>query len=140
MSEIIYDETKKVAVAPFFEAAPIPVGKIPHDATQVSTYGNAINATTTIYTVTTGKTLYCSVAVYSVQNESGSAGNSYILVSNASDVIQYIFVRRRVPAGDGSSEALSFCPPLEIPAGYKLKAYSQIADLRTTFYVHGYEI
>lgn len=115
-------------------------GRIPSGATQVATASGAVNAVVTIYTVTAGKTLYLSQMTVTVMNDSGATQWYEVYINNASDVFQYVIIS----ANDGNASitpaCLSFNPPLEIPAGYKIKAATGHDDMYCNVFLHGYEI
>jgi hypothetical protein len=134
-----YDLTKMGGVLPSQDAGPIPVGKIPDQETQVVEGKQATNETVVVHTVTAGKTLYLSAWAFSVNNFSGVDNGGYALVTDGSDVQQYVFCSIRCPDADGKGLSCSLLPPLEIPAGYKIKAYSPGANITVTLFIHGYE-
>lgn len=134
------NEIRMSGVLPSQGADPIPVGKIPDDGTQQIQYDNAINETTTIHTVTTGKTFYLSAALFSGQNLSGGNETVTFFVTNAADSIQYYFWITRVLNEEGFAVSASFLPPLEVPAGWKFKLTSAAANMKIYGTIHGYEV
>lgn len=124
---------------PSTDAGPIPVGKIPDLGTQIVLADTAENGTTVIHTVTAGKTLYLS-AIF-LNNFAGAAagGLTYLFVTDSGDSEVYTLIMLRLPALGFASETNQFLPPLEIPAGYKLKVASSAASIVAYSFVHGYE-
>lgn len=96
--------------------------------------------TTLVYTVTALKTLYlCSLGA-SDKNESGGSTRSHFFVANAADTEQYAFYRWRTLNNGGNGLPLTFVPPLEIPAGYKIKIECFAADASANLFIFGYEV
>lgn len=133
------DQVRMVGILPAQGADPIPVGKIPDGATQVSKSGQASNESTLIHTVTAGKTLYLVHANVIFSNDSGSNGSAYLHVTNASDVRQYAIVNDYVINGQMLAVPCNFPTPLEIPPGYKLAVWSAEVALYVYVYIYGYE-
>lgn len=133
------NQVRMVGVVPARNADPVPVGKIPDDGTQVAVQGLAANQTTTIHTVTAAKTLYLSLAAVGVRNNNAANQSVYLRVTDGVDALQYDLFGFSVAASQGASDSHSFMPPLEIPAGWKLKVISADADVRAHAFIHGYE-
>lgn len=128
-----------IEVEPKPGADPIPVGKIPDGATQIAKSLAISTGTGTIHEVTAGKTLYLSLAVATTYNYSGGVADTVMKVTNAADADQFLFARHRTQDDVGLSTPMPFSPPLELPAGWKIKLYSSVADGRILGFIHGYE-
>lgn len=140
MSLIIKNLMQIVGIAPAEKAGPIPVGKIPDDATQIKKSAIAVNQTSIIHTVTANKTFYLSLfSVYARNSETGDADFS-TYVTNAADAVQYDLTRLYLSTGTSNGLTFPFLPPLEIAAGWKVKIQSEHANIRGLGFVHGYEI
>lgn len=99
------------------------------------------NATTVIHTVTAGKTLYLCHSFLGVQNATGANNAGKLFVTNAADVTQYeLGVIRMGSGGLHHNSPNVYIPPIEIPAGYKVKAESPVALLKVSAFIHGYEV
>lgn len=129
----------KAQIFPGPNAGPIPVGKIPDDGTQVILSGSELNSGSIIHTVDSEKTLY--LCHYQVQTVNWSAGvaDTYLQVDNASDLHQYYIVRHYMRVDGNILSSHGFFPPLEIPAGYKVRLESDAASCMIFATIHGYE-
>lgn len=133
------DQVRMLGVLPSQGADPIPVGKIPDGGTQIIKDGAVADGLQVVHTVTSGKTFYLSTAYGANYNTSGGAGYVQILVTDDEDATQYLLLRLRLAADGSISETMSFLPPLEIPAGYKIKINSDAANVAGYALIHGYE-
>lgn len=134
----LYDKARTVGVLPFYDADPIPVGKIPDGGTQVRKSDVADNVTKVLHTVTAGKTLYLSFftlrAVRNVDNY------GYLAVRNTSDVIAYyIACVDSYTSTPGNSITGTLLPPLEITAGWDIILHSPAVGMIINGFIHGYE-
>ncbi len=134
------NEVRMLGILPSQGADPIPVGKIPDGGTQVVAWSHTENATLVVYTVSTGKTLYLSNATFISRNSAELYKYTRFFVTNAADEDQYYFYRIIQLADSIISCPYSFLPPLEIPAGYKIKLFSGDSDLQCMAFIHGYEV
>lgn len=137
--DTVEDKLRMVGVLPSVNAGPIPVGKIPDGVTEVKVSGTANNETTTIHTVTAGKTLYLSFWTLDYSNESGATSYCSLQVDNGSDVLQYRIANPRCPDGGYNDFSGNMIPPMEIPAGYKVKLVSTDENMYARAFIHGYE-
>jgi hypothetical protein len=109
-------------------------------ATQISEQGEADNTLVELHAVTASKTLYISLLIFSYWTTSPATGKVSCFVTNGGDVFQYYLVRTLVPAAsDGMVVPISFKPGLEIPAGYKIKLWSEAAGVGINGFIHGWE-
>lgn len=140
MGEKEVDKVRMLGVIPSINAGPIPVGKIPDDATQIAKHKTASNETDVIHTVTTGKTFYLSACSLGIKNASGAFNHGNIQVTDGSDTMQYVILYVGCPDDNGKMQAMNFLPPLEIQAGWKVKDYSPAVAFTVSGFIHGYEI
>lgn len=107
--------------------------------TQVVASGASNNNTVTIYTVTTGKTLY--LAGYSVDDSTSSGGDTAaLIVTNAADATQYSlhsFKAGLVAVSPSVGRLIQ--PAIKIPAGYKIKVTSSGANSYVSACINGWE-
>lgn len=134
------DKIRMIGIIPFQGADPIPVGKIPDGGTQVTEEGYAVNQVTLIHTVTATKTLYLSYASMGISNESAVIEVCSLQITDGADNVKYHLFWSGCGNKAGIIVAGSFMPPIEIPAGYKIKLNSTAADLKSNAFIHGYEI
>jgi len=128
----------EIGVKPVSPRQAIPTQPYRDFGTQIAKEGNAVNATVIIHTVSTGKTLYlCSVS-FSVYPTANGMGALYC--RDTDDALQYIFFIIRRQANDGFATAMSFNPPLVIPAGYDLCVRSWNDGFDTRGFIFGYEL
>lgn len=135
-----YNTVKMVGVLPAAGADAIPVGKIPDGAGQVIEFDKAENATVVVYEVGAVVVLYLSHLLYSIYNFSGGVDSGRVFVTNAADVTQYVFTDTTLANNSGYIVPVPFLPPLEIPAGWKIKVHSRVAGLEVWTCIHGYEV
>jgi hypothetical protein len=91
-----------------------------HNGTQVSVSGTAVNVTSTLYTVTAGKTLF--LTRYYVDITVGTlTGYGTLEVYNGVGVFQYYIDMLKALAGGWQHQALSLTFPIEIPAGSTIR-------------------
>lgn len=162
MGKKILNEAQMVGVVPFQGADPIPteesspltsiqvelkpgadpilVGKIPDGATQIIVSDEAHNDIRVLRVVTAEKTLYLSSinTVFSALVAGDFRG--FLFVTDNGDNTQYNLVYFRIHNQGTLVIAESFTPPLEIPAGWKVKVRSEAANCYTSGCIHGYEI
>lgn len=133
------NQVRMVGVIPSRNASPIPVGKIPDDATQVTKRGSATNTTTVIHPVTASKTFYLSTLIF-FADVTAAGYTAEIFVTNGQGATQYnlIYLTCRAVGQIGTSP--SFNPPLEIPAGWDICAKSNGTQIVCDGFVHGYEV
>lgn len=105
--------------------------------TQIAKYQTANNGTEIVHTVTTGKTLFLCTIVLSALPV--ATGGITIEVTNASDVWQYYIVSSMFLINEGAVSPIPFNPPLEIPAGYKIKITSDTVNFYARIFVYGWE-
>lgn len=134
------DTVRIFGVLPSQGADPIPVGKIPDGGIQVAKSNLIVNNTVIIHPVTADKILYLSALSFSSYNASGGVVQGTFFVTNADDALQYTFFTVLIPDDRGPSDAMGFMPPLEIPAGYKIKITSDTANFWIYGFIHGYEM
>lgn len=114
--------------------------KIPEGATQIAEYGSASNTTTILHTVTGGKTLYLSACQLSCTNNAAARQTAYLEVTDADDNFQYSIIPLACVSSFSVAGNISLQPPIEIPAGYKVKITSADAEFGVYGFIHGYEI
>lgn len=134
------NEVRMRGVIPARNAEPIPVGKIPDLATQVVKQSSASGATATIHTVTAAKTLYLNTVIFSIYNVQTNVATLWMGVTNDSDTVQYYFFYTSVTSKEPFAVPATFFPPLEIPAGWKVKVYSNVSNAIAYGFLHGYEV
>lgn len=106
--------------------------------TQVIKYNFAVNQTTIIHTVTSGKTLYLTSFGVNCYNGSGGAQTTYFRIRDTSDVevVSWTFT---INNGASVQNAFPFVVPITIPAGYDLVAISTVALYSIYVAISGYE-
>jgi hypothetical protein len=129
-----------VGVVPADEAEAIPVGMIPDDGTQTTDWATKANGTTTLRTVTAGKTLYMSAATLFARNSAATAEQGQLAIYTDGDVFQHALIYFDLLTDTQQSLSLNMIPPVEVQAGYKVKIYSSDAAMHVTGFTHGYEL
>lgn len=123
----------------------VPTGSTPISARAWSDSGGA--ALTTLYTVTAGKTLYLANS-YVFAQYSTDGQSAQLIVTDAADVVQYVF---NVALGVNlapfqQNSFLNHTPPIQVPAGYKIKMRKQVAaftdstDPKAGANIYGWEL
>jgi len=127
-----------VGIRPTDPREAIPTQPYGDFGTQVAKYAWVENATSIIHTVSAGKTLYlCSIAL---SVDAVADGRGRMFVRDDTDTIQYYFFRARRPAGSGEMVPLTFNPPLQIPEGWDICVWSEVADFHLIGFIFGYEL
>jgi len=134
------NQLEMFGVLPSQGADPIPVGKIPDGGTQVVVSASPGVGTVLFYTVTAGKTLYLSLWVFSAYSENAARQNISFFVTNAADGFQWSLFNPSILPDTVMTKTAGFMPPLEIPAGYKIKTTIDAADAPCRIFIHGYEL
>lgn len=117
------------------ETVPVP----PEGYTQVVKDGVATNTTTVMHTVTAGKTFYLTGHTFTI-NSTGAGNLGSLIVTNDADVEQYAIEKTSISiAATIINNAMAHVPPVEIPAGYKIKAVSDDGGLTVDACIFGYE-
>lgn len=116
------------------------MGNIQDDGTHIVKSAEADNTEVTVHTVAAEKTLYLSAVICSIHNYSGGPMISRYTVTDSGDTIKYTFASFRTADDDSHAVSCNFIPPLEIPAGYKLKARCLAGNARANFFIYGYEV
>ena len=108
-----------------------------HDGEQVMILGAIVNATAIVYTVPAGKMLYlCEWMLADMDNATGAM---YFSIRNVADVwVRDLAGIRIVVASSWISDHGNAWPPIEVPAGYDLYAYSSGAGLTARCSAHGW--
>ena len=111
----------------------------PDTGTQIIKDGAANNTTTTIHTVTAGKTFY--LCGYDFNIYSTTAGlAAELFVTDAANVLQYKLSRvNTITATFGAQKEMVFIHPVKIPAGYKIKLISSGAGNTNDATINGWE-
>ena len=106
---------------------------------QIKAFGNAINATTTIYTVTTNKKFYlCSMDIF-INNTSAAIKGSVVNLSTSVPAI-YLTYQFFALATNIFGKYMSFPQPIEMAAGDTLDVVATGAGSTTYCAIHGYEL
>lgn len=109
--------------------------------TQIVASGSASNTTTTIRTVTTGKTFYLTAFNHTTYPSASGSGTSTLIVTNGADVLQYTLATVAMSSSalqnTGFGQALP--TPIKIPAGYKIKVVSNSANITNYASIFGWE-
>ena len=100
----------------------------------------AENQTLVVYTVTTGKTLYLVTLTLMVANYSGFTNTGYAQIRDAIDSVKGIALRAKSAHGLNHNAWCNFNPPLALPAGWDISAYSPVAGFQTGVFFAGYEL
>lgn len=138
MGKKISNQARMIGVLPSQGADPIPVGKIPDDATQIAKSHVVQNGEVIIHTVTAGKIFY--LTHYSFTPNSSVAGKyAQLRVRNDSDVVQYTITMVLFDAAGQATVPGTFIPPLEIAAGWDIFLYSNDGGTDARGFIHGYE-
>lgn len=94
-----------------------------HNGTRVHFWGYCNNNSVTLYTVTTGKTLYLVSELIKVVWTTSAARLTYI-VTDAADAMVWTFINDQVGGNSFALTARDREYPFEIPSGYKIKLTS----------------
>lgn len=105
--------------------------------TQITAYSVTVNATNTLYTVTSEKTLYLTSMIISYWAR--AAGTQTVYIDDTVPATWQILWTKAMIDGDIGDVPMSFNPPLEIPAGYAVKSYSGAASVSHNVFIHGWE-
>ena len=107
------------------------------NGTQVAASALTENATTAVYTVTAGKSLYLSTAYMSQDNAAGDCAG-FMNVTTDGDVEVYkIFYNKHTSLN--TAQSLSFVHPLKIQSGYKIKVVNACFSIYTFGFISGWE-
>jgi len=108
-----------------------------HRGTQILQQGIATNATTIVYTVPPGQTFYLTAFHFSCST--AIVGNGRAEIFNGVAVQQVLgFLRVITAAGWVPVCQNSYRFPLELPAGWVIRAISAIAAFTVTLGIHGW--
>ena len=133
----ISDQCNTIGVLPTNQDEYIPTRIIYNDCTQIYAWNEVNNGNVVIYTVSAGKTLY--LTNISCHHDTSNTGYSWMALHDDSDVQQHIFYKLYLQLDTFNSFQQAFNPPMEIPAGYTLKAYAQGAPQNILCAINGWE-
>lgn len=134
------NEARMLGIIPSEGADPIPVGKIPDGATQVTKQEGGSTSGAVIHEVDGGKTFYLTTALPVFTNGDSSEQYANFYVANNAKVEQYSIFTFYLRPNSQLAGPLSFQPPLEIPAGWNVMVKTGHADCTAWAFIHGYEI
>jgi len=134
------DKVRMLGIVPSQGADPIPVGKIPDDATQVATSGRIENTTSERYVVPAATTFYLLLMTAHSFNDSGADCETRVEITTAADAVKYRIVYHTLPDQAHEVQVTPFPTPLEIPTGYKIKAYSGATGGYIHLFIFGYTL
>ena len=109
-----------------------------HRGTQILKWSEKVNGSTTIHTVTAGKTLYLTSLTAFVQSTAAATAGSVWVRDTLGALVSRLVTAYFLAAGSGSW-ALPYPFPLEIPAGYDIIAYSSAATVYCGACIAGWE-
>lgn len=99
--------------------------RLSRDVTWIRKFAQAVAATTIVYTVTAGKTLYIVAANLSCVSTAAAAIEVSLFVRNAADVAQgYLIARYPGPGHLNCGGECAYPIPLQVPAGWDVVVYS----------------
>jgi len=108
-----------------------------HDGTQVLTYGTAVNAVDTFYTVPPGQVFYLTHVMWGYT--SIAVGLTNLAIQDAVPaVISYCFYEVILATSEGKSGGVSYWPPIEMIEGWRLRLQSNAAGLTVRAAIHGW--
>jgi len=109
-----------------------------HNGTQIAKQATAIDQTTVLHTVTSGKTLFIATLIIEFDSTvSGVVGN--VRVRDTSDVTMFDIVTCVMREATQELLSIPFNPPLEIAEGYDIVLVSNNSSMRTIGFIHGWE-
>ena len=109
-----------------------------HGGSQIVKSGKKANGTEILYTVTAGKTLYLISVESMVSDNVG--GLTAVYIRDELDVTWYqCDYRMSVQNNPNWGKQSFFFPPLEVPAGYDICMYSNVAGLNCQASIFGWE-
>lgn len=81
------------------------------------------------YTVPAGKKLFISSVIFPIRLTVAALGTSYGFVRDASDTLVYYIIGMNFAVQGQWSFSNQFCPALEVPAGFDVCLYTDLAGL-----------
>lgn len=106
---------------------------------QVLESDEALNASVILYTVPGGKTLYLtSLYARFVTGADAGAVPAILIRDEGDNVIVNWYMR--LAASSGANLELNFCPPIVVPTGYDMVAYSPNNNTHAFGSIHGYTV
>lgn len=141
MAEIEYNQVKCRGVYPGYDMDSLrQYPRRPEGSTQIVATGAKTNGSSTVYTVTAGKTLYLCSYHATLRNESGAVNNGYARIVT-SGAASWFFLHYGALADDVSENIFgTFNPALEVPENYYFQINSSAANFTTLLSIHGYEM